>query len=88
MTKAIIKVKNLPVPPLEATKERKEILDRDTEILLLKRAAGRKQRIMFWNQSEKSKAELKEAPNTGKEFPGNKLPATNGVSQTSINDLN
>ena len=87
MTKAIIKVKNLPVPPLEATKERKEILDRDTEILLLKRAVGRKQRIMFWDQSEKSKAELKETSNTGKEFPGNKLPSDT-VAQTRINDLN
>lgn len=87
MTKAIIKVKNLPVPPLEATKERKEILDRDTEILLLKRAVGRKHRIMFWDQSEKSKAELKEAPNTGAEIPWNKLPSDT-VAQTRINDLN
>lgn len=87
MAKAIIKVKNLPVPPLEATKERKEILDRDTEILLMKRADGRKKRILFWDQSEKSKAELKETSKNGFDFPGNKLPSDT-VAQTRINDLN
>lgn len=87
MTKAIIKVKNLPVPPLEATKERREILDRDTENLLLKRAIGRKQRIIFWDQSEKSKADLKEAPNTGAELPWRNLPSDT-VAQMRINDMN
>ena len=53
----------------------------------MKRADGRKKRILFWNQSEKSKAELKETSKTGADFPGNKLPSDT-VAQTRINDLN
>ena len=66
MSEAKIKLKRLPSVPDYTTKSQRVDLDYDTEILLLKRASGRNKRIFQIEQSEKSKAALKESSSEGK----------------------